>query len=228
MSNTGYETRRSELATYFDKTAVDKWKAITSNSPVSRILETVRAGRDEMRATLLNWLPADLTGMRILDAGCGPGQLAIEMARRGGEIVAVDLSPNLIQAAIERTPSRLDGGKIDYLAGDMTSEDLGSFDYVVAMDSLIHYPLETVVKILADYSPRVRQGMLFSFAPRTPLLAAMHTAGKLFPRNDRSPAIVPIAEARLKQAISSKQQLSSFNVGRTLKVDSGFYKSQAL
>ena len=228
MSNTGYETRRGELATYFDKTAVDKWKAITSNSPVSRIRETVRAGRDEMRTTLLDWLPHDLTGMRILDAGCGPGQLAVEMARRGAEIVAVDLSPNLIQVAIERTPSCLDGGKIDYLAGDMTSKELGAFDYVVAMDSLIHYPMETVVKILADYSPRVRRGILFSFAPRTPLLAAMHNVGKLFPRNDRSPAIVPIAEAKLKQAIGADGQLTKFDVRRTLKVDSGFYKSQAL
>lgn len=228
MSNTGYETRRSELATYFDKTAVDKWKALTSNSPVSRIRETVRAGRDEMRTTLLDWLPRDLAGTRILDAGCGPGQLAVEMARRGAEIVAVDLSPNLIKVAIERTPSCLNGGKIDYLAGDMTSQELGSFDYVVAMDSLIHYPMETVVKILGDYSSRVRRGILFSFAPRTPLLAAMHNVGKLFPRNDRSPAIVPIAETKLKQAIEANEHLACFDVHRTLKVDSGFYKSQAL
>ena len=56
----------------------------------------------------------------------------------------------------------------------------------------------------------------------------MHNVGKLFPRNDRSPAIVPIAEAKLKQAIGADGQLTKFDVRRTLKVDSGFYKSQAL
>ena len=46
-----------------------------------------------MRATLLDWLPADLTGRRILDAGCGTGALAIEAARRGAHVVAVHQSP---------------------------------------------------------------------------------------------------------------------------------------
>lgn len=228
MSNTSYESRRGELETYFDKTAADKWKALTSNSPVSRIRATVRAGRDEMRRNLLHRLPADLTGKRILDAGCGPGQLAIEMARRGGEVVAIDLSPTLIEAALNRTPSCLNKGAIDFVAGDMTDKSFGSFDYVVAMDSLIHYPMETVVEILSGYAPRVREGLLFTFAPRTPVLAAMHLAGKLFPRNDRSPAIVPIAEASLRRAMDGDSGLSKFDVEFSHKVCTAFYKSQAM
>ncbi len=58
---------------------------------MSRIRATVRAGRDAMRAELLSWLPADLTGRRLLDAGCGTGALAVEAARRGAEVVAVDV-----------------------------------------------------------------------------------------------------------------------------------------
>ena len=42
-----------------------------------RIRATVRAGRDQMRAQLLDWLPADLSGLRLLDAGCGTGALAV-------------------------------------------------------------------------------------------------------------------------------------------------------
>ena len=91
MTEVSYETRRSELKTYFDRTAKDNWVALTSNSPVSRIRQTVRAGREEMRNTLLNWLPEDLRGARLLDAGCGTGMLSIEAARRGADVVAIDI-----------------------------------------------------------------------------------------------------------------------------------------
>jgi hypothetical protein len=37
---------------------------LTSDAPVNRIRATIRAGRDEMRRTLLDWLPVDLTGLR--------------------------------------------------------------------------------------------------------------------------------------------------------------------
>src|SRR5262250_2234932 len=97
-----YELRRTQLETYFDRTAVDAWSRLTSDAPVSRIRATVRAGRDGMRNTLLDWLPQDLRGMRVLDAGCGTGALAAEAARRGARVVAVDLSPTLIELARQR------------------------------------------------------------------------------------------------------------------------------
>ena len=59
-----------------------------------------------MRDTLLSWLPADLHGRRILDAGCGTGALAVELARRGADVVAVDLAATLLaQAASSSSPA---------------------------------------------------------------------------------------------------------------------------
>ncbi len=69
-----YATRRAWLEQYFDRTAADAWARLTSDAPVSGIRATVRAGRDRMRATLAGWLPQDLTGRRVLDAGCGTGR----------------------------------------------------------------------------------------------------------------------------------------------------------
>ena len=54
---------------YFDRTAAETWAPLTSEAPVGRIRSTVREGRDRMRETLTGWLPADLTGRRVLDAG---------------------------------------------------------------------------------------------------------------------------------------------------------------
>ena len=62
-----YEARRSQIETYFDRTAAETWRRLTSDAPVSGIRATVRAGRDRMRATLLGRLPADLTGRRLYD-----------------------------------------------------------------------------------------------------------------------------------------------------------------
>ena len=78
-----YKARRADVEEYFDRTAADAWAKLTSTAPVGRIRSTVRAGRDEMRDLLLQWLPQDLRGKRVLDAGCGTGALAIIAAARG-------------------------------------------------------------------------------------------------------------------------------------------------
>jgi 2-polyprenyl-3-methyl-5-hydroxy-6-metoxy-1,4-benzoquinol methylase len=39
-----------------------------------------------------------MRGMRLLDAGCGTGALATEAMRRGAHVVAIDLSPTLVQS----------------------------------------------------------------------------------------------------------------------------------
>ncbi|MEM8749463.1 MAG: magnesium protoporphyrin IX methyltransferase [Pseudomonadota bacterium] len=229
MAETTFETRRDELETYFDKTAPEKWVALTSNSPVSRIRETVRAGREEMRNTLLSWLPENLTGARVLDAGCGTGMLSIELARRGAEVVAIDISPVLIAEAERRKPANLGHGSIHYMAGDMSSPKLDHFDFAVAMDSFIHYPLPSIIELLQGLAPRTSQRILFTFAPRTPMLAAMKTVGKFFPKNDRSPAIEPVAQAKLLDAIASQAAtLNGFQAARCEGVSTAFYKSSAL
>ena len=75
-----YADTLTRVETYFDRTATEVWARLTSDAPVSRVRETVRAGRETMRAKLLATLPADLTGARVLDAGCGTGAMAAELA----------------------------------------------------------------------------------------------------------------------------------------------------
>ena len=176
---------------------------------------------------LLGWLPKDLRGCRLLDAGCGTGALATEAARRGAQVVAIDLSPTLVCLARDRTPADL-AQHLEYRVGDMLDPALGQFDYVVAMDSLIHYEMADVMQVLAAVAPRVRSSLLFTFAPHTVPLAAMHAVGRLFPRSDRAPAIVPVKEADLRGSIGAEPDLAAWTVGRTQRISRGFYKSQAL
>jgi magnesium-protoporphyrin O-methyltransferase len=62
--------------------------------------------------------------------------------------------------------------------------------------------------------------VLFTVAPRTALLSVMFGAGKLFPRADRSPTMVPQSPARLMRRLP---QLADHG-----RVARGFYISQAL
>lgn len=228
MPTLSYQQRRGQLQTYFDRTAVDAWARLTSDAPVGRIRATVRAGRTRMRDTLLEWLPRDLSGRRLLDAGCGTGALSVEAARRGAQVVAVDLSPTLIELARERMPRDLPQGRLQFHAGDMLDPALGRFDHVVAMDSLIHYKAPDVTRVLAALASRAACSMLVTFAPRTAPLALMHAVGRFFPRGNRAPAIEPVAPDELQRLIAADPALGDWRPARTERVASGFYTSQAL
>jgi len=228
MPSASYQTRRDEIETYFDRTAADAWAALTSDAPVSRIRRTVRSGRDAMRATLLSWLPEDLNGSTLIDAGCGTGTLAIEAAQRGAEVVAVDLSPTLINLARERLRELGDGLDVTFLVGDMRDMDLGCFDYAVAMDSLIHYNVADGVQTVEAMAEQINRKIVFTFAPKTPLLALMHATGRLFPRADRAPSIEPVSQQHLSRRLEQVGLVQDWDVGRSHRVDVGFYKSQAM
>ena len=220
-----YDARRENLAAYFDKTARQAWIDLTSDAKVSGIRATVRAGREAMRATLMSWLPEDLRRSRVLDAGCGTGALATLAACRGAEVTGVDIAGGLIDVARERSPGFIGHGKVTWKVGDMTDPALGAFDHVVAMDSLIHYDAADIVSTLSNLGERCHSSMVFTFAPHTRLLGAMHKAGKFFPRSDRAPAIIPVTEGELHGALA---QMDNWRIGRTARISSGFYTSQAL
>jgi magnesium-protoporphyrin O-methyltransferase len=222
-----YVDRRAWIAEYFDRTAASAWKALTSDDKVSSIRATVRAGRDRMRNTLLSALPTTLGDMRVLDAGCGTGVLAMDLAARGASVVAIDLSPTLVDHARERADAAGVRG-IDFRAGDMLAAELGKFEWVVAMDSLIHYDVNEIVGALETLAPRVSRGIVFTVAPKTALLSLMWTVGRLFPRRDRAPRIVPVSESELRRRVSLSPALAGWRISETTRVEQGFYRSQAI
>lgn len=217
---TDYSTTRARVEDYFDRSATKVWERLCSDAPVSRIRQTVRAGRDAMRATMLAQLPADLTGLRVLDAGCGTGLMTAELAARGAQVVAVDISPQLIAIARDRLEPRF-AGQVDFSAGDMTDEALGRFDHVIAMDSLIYYNATDITAILHRLAQRTRGKVVFTVAPRTPFLMTFFSLGKLFPRADRSPTMIPHAYATLAKATGP-------GLARVGRISSGFYISECL
>jgi magnesium-protoporphyrin O-methyltransferase len=217
---TDYAATRDRVEDYFDRTATRVWERLTSDAPVSRIRQTVRAGRDRMRAAMMGRLPADLRGARVLDAGCGTGLMTADLAARGADVVAVDISPALIDIAKARLAADL-AARVTFAAGDMTADSLGSFDYVMAMDSLIYYDATDIGAVLRKLGTRTSQAVIFTVAPRTPFLMSFYTLGKLFPRADRSPTMIPHALPHLSQATGG-------GITKIARISSGFYISECL
>jgi SAM-dependent methyltransferase len=62
----------------------------------------------------------------VLDAGCGTGRVAIELARRGVDVVGVDLDEAMLSAARAKAPD------LTWITADLLDVDLGrAFDVVV-------------------------------------------------------------------------------------------------
>lgn len=215
-SSASYAGTRDRVAGYFDGTATKVWERLTSDAPVSRIRQTVREGRDAMRALMLSRLPDDLRGARVLDAGCGTGAMTAELAARGADVLAVDISPRLIEIAQARLPAGLPG-RVEFRAGDMLDPGASRFDSAVAMDSLIYYTRPDLEAALGSLHARAGQ-LVFTVAPRTILLMAMWHAGRLLPRADRAPVMVP----------QDWRALSAPGLRRAGRVARGFYISECL
>jgi magnesium-protoporphyrin O-methyltransferase len=158
---------------------------------------------------------------------CGTGTLAIELARRGAEVLAVDLSPTLVEHARALADAAGVAGRIRFHAGDMLDPSLGPVDVAVAMDSVIHYELPQMVGMIAALAHRAPGGVLVTVAPFTPVLGTLLAAGRLFPRRDRSPRIAPVSDRRLRAALAAAPGLAGWQVAGAARVERGFYRSQA-
>jgi magnesium-protoporphyrin O-methyltransferase len=109
----------------------------------------------------------------------------------------------------------------------MSAMELGEFDHVVAMDSLIHYDVADGIRVLADLADRVRGSMVFTTHRAPCCWSSCTPSGKLFPRGDRSPAIQPVQPTRLQKLMAAEPQLRDWHTARTQRVSRGFYISQA-
>lgn len=70
-----------------------------------------------------------LPGRTLLEMGCGTGTNAVELARRGYEVTAIDLSETAVGRARDR--ARRAGVRVDFRQGDLTRTELGGpFDAV--------------------------------------------------------------------------------------------------
>lgn len=99
-------------------------------------------------------LVVGLAPRSVLDAGCGTGRVAAELARRGVAVVGVDVDPSMIEAARRRAP------ELEWIEADLCQLDLGRrFDVVVLAGNVpLFTPPGTQAALVAACAGHVAPG----------------------------------------------------------------------
>jgi SAM-dependent methyltransferase len=90
----------------------------------------------------------------VLDAGCGSGRVAIELARHGIEVVGADVDPSMLETARRLAPD------LTWVESDLTALDLGrTFDLVVMAGNVpLFTPPGTEAALVAGVARHVAPG----------------------------------------------------------------------
>ena len=154
----------------------------------------------------------------VLDAGCGTGLFTLALARRGFGVTAVDIAPQMVAATLAQARQAGLAERGSGSAGDLEHVG-GSFDAVVCFDVLVHYPQASFAQLLTHLASLTRGPLLLTYAPREPLLAALHWLGGRFPHGQRRTDIQMIPEPFVRATLAAV----GMQVTRQARVSRGFY-----
>jgi SAM-dependent methyltransferase len=132
---------------------------------LARHYDTFTAGHDHERwLDLLEELALDhgLRGRRLLDVGCGTGKSFLTMLERGYDVVACDLSPEMVA----RAQQKVQGARAEVLVADMRAlPEFGTFDLVTCLDDAMNYLLspDQLRATLEGFARNLRPGGIAIF-----------------------------------------------------------------
>jgi magnesium-protoporphyrin O-methyltransferase len=215
---------KARLRDYFDGVGFQRWSAIYGDEKLSLVRRSIRDGHGAMIALAEAWLAEALqegaitAGGRLLDAGCGTGLLSVAMARRGLSVTAADIAPNMVGAATRLAREAGVEGRVAFVVDDLEAIE-GDYDGAACLDVLVHYPQPAFGRLVQRLARRSRGPLLLTYAPREPLLAALHWLGGRFPQGQRRTDIQLIPAAAVEQALAA----AGMQIRRRARVSSGFY-----
>lgn len=98
----------------------------------------------EINPLRLNWIDerVGLKGKRVLDVGCGGGILAESMARRGADVLGIDLADKSLKVAeLHKLETGVNSVNYRFVSAEqLAAEEQGTFDVVTCLEMLEHVP----------------------------------------------------------------------------------------
>lgn len=99
-----------------------------------------------IRDAITSHKPTNANRPKVLEVGCGPGYLSLELARADFDVTGIDLSPQAVRVAKKfaaEDPFARERGPLRYIVGDFWATadlEIGAFDAVVFLGALHHFP----------------------------------------------------------------------------------------
>ncbi|MEL6708476.1 MAG: bifunctional 2-polyprenyl-6-hydroxyphenol methylase/3-demethylubiquinol 3-O-methyltransferase UbiG [Pseudomonadota bacterium] len=152
-------TIRPEEAAFFSELARDWWNPKGKMASLHEVNPVRLVFLREAIDT--HWAGAGfdakpLAGKTALDIGCGAGLLCEPMARLGAEVTGVDASAENVNVAAAHAEGM--GLDIRYIAGEVGSLDIGTFDLVTCVEVIEHVADKRA--FIADVAARLAPGGL--------------------------------------------------------------------
>lgn len=168
---------------YFNTVGFDRWRRIYGDGDVNKVQKDIRIGHQQTVDTVISWLKADgdLSGQSFCDAGCGVGSLSIPLATMGIQVSASDISKKMVEEAQSRAQQTLGQDQNPNFSVQDLETLSGSFDTVICLDVLIHYPDQKVPEMINHLASLAQSRIILSFAPWTIGYMLLKKIGSFFP-----------------------------------------------
>ncbi|CAL6359553.1 unnamed protein product [Bathycoccus prasinos] len=229
METTGGDEAAS-VRDYFDKVGFERWQKIYGETDeVNKVQLDIRQGHQKTVDKILDWLPENMDGMTVCDAGAGTGSLAIPLAHRGAGVSASDISASMIGEAETRyNQSIAAGAKAPAVAPKFEAlgleECTGEYDVVSCIDVMIHYPDDRVAAMVGHLASLSKKKLIVSFAPKTLAYSILKRIGELFPGPSKATRAYLHDEGEVEEALEK----AGFRVTRRQMTATSFYFSRIL
>jgi magnesium-protoporphyrin O-methyltransferase len=211
---------------YFNGTGFDRWQRIYGDGEVNKVQLDIRTGHQQTVDTLLEWFEADnnLEGLTICDAGCGVGTLSIPLATAKAIVSASDISDKMVGEAKERAATLFGNNhNPTFTVSDLETLS-GSYNTVVCLDVLIHYPQEKAGEMISHLASMAESRLIISFAPKTPCFSLLKKIGSFFPGASKATRSYLHKEADVVKILEAQ----GFSIKRKATTKTRFYFSWML
>lgn len=198
------------VKSYFNTEGFDRWNKIYGDTEdVNKVQLDIRDGHGQTIDKVLQMLDEEggVSGETVCDAGCGTGSLSIPLAMKGALLSSSDISSSMVGEAERRYKEAVEaGGSRPEKDPVFSAQDLesiaGSYDNVICLDVMIHYPQEKANGMIKHLASLAEKRVIVSFAPKTLFYSVLKRVGELFPGPSKATRAYLHAEEDVERSLN--------------------------